>query len=214
MSCRSRRVEPRLAAPPVELGADAVVLVLDPDHRPEARDDLGRVLGRRGEHELDRVEQAQARLVQAALFGADRRLAHVAGEHSGQLDLGRGPLERFGDGRLQQPLAQPDAQLPGQDLDDVLGGEGSRSAEQRAEERALGRGPRSGLDRGEGLGHFQDPRGVARVRLIRSMRQHVGHGLAQVGGAIVGLAQGPGRACRRRCVTAAAIAAQPRPTAR
>ena len=55
------REEPDLVPAPVELGADAVVLVLDPDLRPEAGDDLGRVLGRRREHEAQRVEEAQPR---------------------------------------------------------------------------------------------------------------------------------------------------------
>ena len=39
------RVEPHIRAALVELGADAVVLVLDPDLRPEPADDLGGVLG-------------------------------------------------------------------------------------------------------------------------------------------------------------------------
>jgi hypothetical protein len=59
MSCRSRLYR-RTSRPPVELGADAVVLVLDPDRRPEARHDLGRVLRRRGEHELDGVASPRA----------------------------------------------------------------------------------------------------------------------------------------------------------
>ena len=187
------RVQARLAAPAVELGADAVVLVLDPDQRPQARQDLGRILGRGGEHELDGVAQPQARLVQAPLFGEDRRLANVPGEHPRQLHLGRRSLERFGDGRLQQPLAQSDAQLAGEDLDHVLGGDAIAAPQQRAEDRALGRGSGSRFDRRESLRHFHNARGVARVRLFGSMRQDVGDGHAQVRGAIVGLAQGPGR---------------------
>ena len=69
MSCRSRRVEPDLVALAVELGADAVVLVLDPDGRPEPGHDLGGVLGRRGEHELERVEQRAARRLERIVAG-------------------------------------------------------------------------------------------------------------------------------------------------
>jgi len=139
------------------------------------------------------VEQPQARLVQAPLFGEDGRLAHVPGEHSRQLYLSRGPIERFGDGRLQQPVAQPDAQLPGEDLDHVLGGQAVAAPEQRAEDRTLGRGSGGGLHRGIGLRHFHDPREWPGSGSSGLYARTSGHGPAQVRGAIVGLAQGTGR---------------------
>ena len=183
----------------MELGADAVVLVLDPDGRSQARDDLGRVLGRRCEHESDGVAQPQARLLETPFFGEDRRLADVAGEHAGPLHRRLRSFEGPGDGRLQQPLAQPDPQLSGEDLDHVLGSQRVAARQQLGEDGALGRGAGSGLDRGESLRHFGYPRGVARVRLIGPVRQEVGNGHAQVRRSIVGLAQGPGRrACQVR----------------
>ena len=66
------RVQAHIRAALVELGADAVVLVLDPDLGPEAGEDLGGVLGRRGEHELERVEQGQLGVVEAVVAGAGR----------------------------------------------------------------------------------------------------------------------------------------------
>ena len=145
-------------------------------------------------------------------------LADVAGEHRRQLDRRLRPLERLGDGRLQQPLAQPDAQLPGEDLDHVLGGQRVAALQQIGEDGALGRGAGSGLDRGEGLGHFPQRRRAARVRLAPDAAQYVGHGLAQVGGAVVGLAERSGRRTRhvardgrdRRPANARRIAGPPR----
>jgi len=85
--------------------------------------------------------------------------------------------------------------------------------EQRAEDRTLGRGSGGGLHRGIGLRHFHDPRGVARVRLFGPVRENVGHGPAQVRGAIVASPRAPA-VVPASCVTAAEIAAQPRPTTR
>jgi len=116
-------VQADLRTTAVELGSNAVVLVLDPNRRPQARDDLGRVLDRRGQHELDRVQETEAGRVQAVLLGENGRLADVTGEHPRQLDRGLRSLEGLGDSRLEQPLAQPDAQLSGEYLDHVLGGQ-------------------------------------------------------------------------------------------
>ena len=53
------RVEPDFGPELVELCPDPVVLVLHPDLRAEPGDDLGRILGWRGEHELERMEERQ-----------------------------------------------------------------------------------------------------------------------------------------------------------
>ena len=190
-------VEPDVGPAPVELGADAVVLVLHPDRWPQAGDDRGSVLGRRGEHELDWVQEAEARFVQALFPGEDGGLARVAGQHQGHAHNRLRVVERFGDGRLQEPLAQADAQLPGQDLDHVLGRERVAALQRAREDGALGGRPGCDLDGGECLRHFLERRGEARVRGFGAQRQHVGDGLAQVGAAIVGFAQSSGRRPRQ-----------------
>ncbi len=185
-------VEPHFGPAAVELGSDAVVLVLGPDRGAQAREHVGGILGRRGEHELDRVQQPETGLVQATLLGEDGGFARVAGQHQGHSHGRLRPLERFCDGRLQQSLPQADAQLPRQDLGHVLGGQGVAALQQRGEYGTLGGGPRRGFDGGEGLLHFRQTRRAAGVRDVRAPRQHVGHGLAQIGRAIVCLAQSSG----------------------
>ena len=182
-------VEPHLRPAAVELGADAVVLVLDPDRGAQARQHVGCVLSRRGEHELERVEEPEASFVQASLFGEDGGLARVAGQHHGHSHVRLGPLERFRDGRFQQPLPKADAQLTRQDLDHVLGRQSVAALQQLGEYGPFRGRSRRGLDGGEGLHHFGQARGEAGVRHVRAPGQHVGHGLPQVGRAVVGLAQ-------------------------
>ena len=69
------RVEAHLAAALVELGPDAVVLVLEPDLRAEPGDDLLGVLGGRGEHELERMEERQRRAREGIVAGEGGQLA-------------------------------------------------------------------------------------------------------------------------------------------
>ena len=125
------RVEPDVRAALVELGADAVVLVLDPDLRPEPGDDLGGVLGRRGEHELERVEQGQGRVAERVVAGEAGQPADVADEHARPLDVVERAVEGLGDGRLHEPLAQADPQVAAEHLDDVLGRQRVGPLEQR-----------------------------------------------------------------------------------
>ena len=183
-------VQPDLGPAPVELGSHTVVLVLDPDGGPEPRQYVGGILGGRGQHELDRMEQPEPGLVQATLFGEDGRLARVAGQHQRHAHGRLGPLEGLRDGSLQQPLAQPDAEFASQDLDDVLGGQGITAIEQTREQRALlGRGSRA-LDRAEGIRDLAEARGETRVRSHGPKNKDIGHGLSEIGGSIVGLAEG------------------------
>ena len=125
------RVETDVRAALVELGADAVVLVLDPDLRAEPADDLGGVLGRRGEHELERVEQGQLGVAELVVAGEVGEPADVADEHPGPLDVVERPVEGLGDGRLDEALAQPDPQVAAQDLDDALGRQRVGALEER-----------------------------------------------------------------------------------
>ena len=67
---------------------------------------------------------------------SDRRPADVAGEHPGPLDGVERPLERLGDRRLEEALAQPDPELAAEHLDDGAGRAAATTRrEQRLEER-------------------------------------------------------------------------------
>ena len=94
---------------------------------PRRRDDLGGVLGRRGEHELERMEQGQLGVVQAVVAGQLGEPADVAGQHAGPLHVVERAVEGLGDGRLDEALAQADPQLAAEDLDDALGRRPDRS---------------------------------------------------------------------------------------
>ena len=104
-------VQPDLGALLVQLGADAVVLVLHPDRRRHARQRLGLVRDGRGEHARERVEQRQLGRVQQVVARQDRGPADVPGEHRRPLDGREVAPERARDGRLEVALAQADAQL-------------------------------------------------------------------------------------------------------
>jgi len=58
---------------------------------------------------------------------------------------------------LQQPVAQPDAQLPGEDLDHVLAVRQSQRRSSAPKTAPLAAAPGGGLHRGIGLRHFHDP---------------------------------------------------------
>ncbi len=180
------REEAHLVAPAVDLGPDPVVLVLRPDLGSQAANDLRRVLGRRGEHEPQGVEEPQPCLRQTVVAGEEGGLAEVAGEHHGPGDVRRRTPEGQGDRGLHEPLAQPDPQLAAQDLHEVGGAERIAAAEELLEDGRLGgRAPR-GLDGGEGGGDLGDGRPAGIVRLARRRRHDVPDRAAQVRVAIVG----------------------------
>ena len=157
------RVEADLRAALVELGTDAVVLVLDPDLGTEPGDDLGGVLGRRGEHELERVEEGQRGRRQAIVAGECGQLPDVADEHARPLDVVERAVEGARDAGLDQALAQADPQVATEHLDDVLGGHRVGALEQAAQDRRLPGRAGGGLDLAERGGHL----GEGRARLGR-----------------------------------------------
>ena len=76
--------------------------------------------------------RASSALAERVVAGQHGRPADVAGEHPGPLHVVERPVEGLGDGRLEEPLAQADPQLAGQDLDDVpWPSAGSRARQQR-----------------------------------------------------------------------------------
>ena len=158
------RVETDVRAALVELGADAVVLVLDPDLRPEPGDDLGGVLGRGGEHELERVEQGQRAVAERVVTGQAGQSADIADQHARPLDVVEGPVE----GRARWPAStrpsrRPMRRSPPSTLTmyfAVIGSE--RSSRLRRIADLLGRAG-SRLDLGECGGHL----GECRARLRR-----------------------------------------------
>ena len=117
------RVEPDLVPLLVQLRADPVVLVLDPDLGSQPGNDLGGILRGRREHELERMEERQGGAGKRVVTGQHRQPAGVADEHARPLDLVERPIERLGDGGVDKPLAQPDPEIAADHLDHVLRGQ-------------------------------------------------------------------------------------------
>ena len=133
----------------VELGADAVVLVLDPGLVADSAHHLVGVGHGRCEHESDRSPDVQRCVRQPSLARQRRRLADLAGEHvraSNRLRLG---VEGRRDRLFQQALPQADAGLARRDASDESRLLGRRSTVQIGHQRdALGRRA-GGRDRGK-----------------------------------------------------------------
>ena len=117
----------------MQLGADAVVLVLRPNRRAKTGQNLVLVGDRVGEHRLERAEETQFCLAQAVVARQFGGVAQVAGEHARPLHVGQLAIEGRGHGRLQVSLTQSDAQLTAQHFDDRFGGCRIAALEQRAE---------------------------------------------------------------------------------
>ena len=178
------RVEADLVPEPMQLAADAVVLVLDPDSRPEAGKDLGRVLGGRGEHELERMEQGQLGALEATRLRQLGGAADVAGEHARPLHGIERSVERLGQRRLDEPFAEPDAELTGEHADDAPGG--LRAREQAGEQLGLACRARRRLDGRERRGDLDEAGRGRFVRGVPGLRQHVADRRADVGEAVIG----------------------------
>ena len=148
---------------------------------PRRPDDLGGVLGRRGEHELERVEERQRGLVEPIVAGQLASRPDVAGQHPGPLDVVERAVEGLRDGRLDQPLAEADAEVAAEDLDDVLRGQRVGAPEEVAQDRGLARRSGRRLDRRERVGHLGQRRAAARAAVRGRRRQDVLHGQPQVG---------------------------------
>jgi hypothetical protein len=154
----------------VQLRTDAVVLVLDPDGRRQARERLGLVDDGRGEHDLERMEEREPGALERVLARHLRGRAEVAGQHAGPLDRGELAAERARDPGLEVALAQPDAELAGEDRGDVATRDGVAALEDGAQDGLLRRSTTGGGDRLEGagdLGERQRRRAVGRSMASR-----------------------------------------------
>jgi hypothetical protein len=107
------RVEDDAVAFLVQLPANAVVLVLDPCLSTDPAHDRRRVLLGRGEHELQRMHQAELGAAQHAASCQEGHLAEVAGEHRCPGHVRERGAEALSNAFLDQPTAQPDAQVAG-----------------------------------------------------------------------------------------------------
>ena len=122
--------------------------------------------------------------------------ADVADEHPGPLDVVERTVERLGDRGLHEALAQPDPEIAAEHLDDVLGGQRVGAFEEVAQDRRLAGRARRRLDRGEGGGDLGERRGDLGRRRVPGVAEDVGYGDAQVGRAVVRLAEAPTAARR------------------
>ena len=87
-----------------------------------------------------------------------------------QLHLVERPIEGLRDCRLEQPFPQPDPQLAGEHLHDVLRRQRIASFEERPEDRAFPRGSRGRLDGGVRLGDLERASARRRRHPVRPAR--------------------------------------------
>ena len=125
----------------VQLAADPVVLVLDPDRWPQPLQDLGGVLGRRGEHELERMEQRQLGALEAALASEIRCCPDVAGEHARALTASSGRSNAFASAASTRPSRSPMRSSPDRTRTIPRAVFGSARASSVASRSALRAGP-------------------------------------------------------------------------
>ena len=156
---------------------------------PEPLQDLRGVLGGRGEHELQRVEEGQLGAVEAALACQLRRPADVAGEHPGPLHRVERAVESLRQRRLDQPLAEPDAKLAGEDANDAAGGLRVGAGEEACEQIGLPRRPGGSLDGRERRSDILEARRPGLVGRVSGACQDVRDRGADVREAVVGSAQ-------------------------
>ena len=193
----------------VQLGADAVELVLQPD-APACRvggqfvggilanqalpDRLGAFL-RAGEHDLDGHEQARGRLLQPAGAGQHGGLTEVAGEHGGFAHGFRLLIEGGRHGLLDEALLRAHAQFAGEQAHQPGAADGIEPGQGVAQQRGLRRRPAcgpQGAQKGVGAGQGQGgvPRRGGRARQAEDQKSGAtGVGLRARNGAELGLAE-------------------------
>ena len=128
---------------------------------PEPADDLGRVLGRRRQHEAERMEEAKAGVIEPVVEGEERGLAEIAGEHDGAGHRGRQarPNARA-IAASTSPSRRPIRSSPPRILTTYVAVSGSQRRRRASKTRGLRGGAAGGLDRGEGGGDVGNGRGL------------------------------------------------------
>ena len=122
------------------------------------------------------ASEAVARRVVAGEAGQP---ADVADEHPRPLDVVERPVEGARDAGLDEALAQADAQVAAEHLDDVLGGHRVGAFEQAAQDRRLPGRAGGRLDLGERGGHLGERRARLGRRGVAGRAQHLGDGDAR-----------------------------------
>ncbi len=178
-----------LAALLVQLGANAVVLVLDPDRCAEPAQDFRLVGNRVGEHRLQRPEHRQLGSAKALVACQLGGVTQVAGQHAGHLDVGQLGIERGRYGRLEMALAESDAHVAREDLDHRARHGRVAARQQRGQRSRLRGGPARLGHLGERLGDLGQRRLVLRRGRVAVRREEVVDGPTQVGRFVVSRAQ-------------------------
>ena len=123
----------------MHLAPDAVVLLFGPDLvGAHAFEHFVWSFDRAREHESNRLKQRDGAGLELTALAARGRLADVAGDQVEPLDLRDRYAESLGDRSLDQPLAQADAHLAGDDLDEEARRFGVHTPQHRFERRRLG----------------------------------------------------------------------------
>lgn len=126
------------------------------------------------------MEQAQPGVRQAVVASELSGPTQVTGQHAGPFDRVEGAIEGPRDGRFHEPLAQADAELAGEDLDDALGRRRVRAGQEVGQDGRFGAGTGRVLDRFEGGGDLGQVRARLGRRGVAHAFEHVLHGEAQV----------------------------------
>ena len=117
---QSARIQFHLIATLVRLGANAIVLIFQKRSAWDRLEDFARRLNRSCQHTSDRVEQAQLSFVERATSRKPQGLADITEEHVRTLNAVNRRAESLGDRFFDQVLFQADAEIAGDDLDDVF----------------------------------------------------------------------------------------------
>src|SRR5579863_6864600 len=131
------REEPRVLARLVRLSANPVVFVFDLCALGEVLHRLGGGLRGARQHESDGMEQREMRLAEFVWGSEADGCANVAGEHVGALHLLWRLRKGVRDGQFNETHFETDAQVAGDDLDDVLRLDRCRASQQFLERDQL-----------------------------------------------------------------------------
>ena len=134
---------------------------------------------------------------QGVVAGERGQPADVADQHPGPLHVVERPVEGARDGGLDEALAQADPQVAAEHLDDVLGGQRVGAFEQGAQDRRLAGRPGGRSIAANAAATSGSVGLVSGGGAWPAAVEHVGDGDAEVGRAVVRLAERRARDVRR-----------------